>query len=159
MSGPVEPPGLPQAELATWRAFRTAGRLVLNRLDNQLRADSGIPHTYYEILVRLSEAPGSALRMNALATVSLSSRSRLSHAVAQLEERGWVRRTSCPADRRGQFAELTVAGATALRAATPGHVAAVRDVVIDALSPAQLAALRDVAETIVARLAPESECG
>ena len=75
-------------EQQTWRAFLGANRLVFEQLDRELQRDSGIPHAYYEILVRLSEAPDRALRMSALADRSQSSRSRLSHAVARLEENG-----------------------------------------------------------------------
>src|SRR6478735_11122293 len=94
-------------EQATWRAFLTAQRLLFDRLERQLQRDAGLPHAYYEILVRLSEAPDRRLRMSALADRSQSSRSRLSHAVARLEENGWVRRESCADDKRGQVAFLT----------------------------------------------------
>src|SRR5262245_58383087 len=91
-------------EQRVWRAYLTATQLLSAQLDRELQHDSGIPHTYYEILVRLSEAPGRVLRMSELAQASESSRSRLSHAVARLEEAGWVRRQTCPTDRRGSFA-------------------------------------------------------
>src|SRR6476469_2181486 len=107
---------LDEEEQQTWRAFLGAHRLVFDQLDRELQRDSGIPHAYYEILVRLSEAPGRALRMSALADRSQSSRSRLSHAVARLEENGWVRRETCAADKRGQIARLTDEGFAALAA-------------------------------------------
>ena len=91
-------------EQQTWRAFLTAQRLLFDRLERQLQRDAGLPHAYYEILVRLSEAPDRTLRMSQLADSSLSSRSRLSHAVARLEAAGWVRRRACAEDRRGAFA-------------------------------------------------------
>ena len=72
-----------------------------------MQAQHGLTMADYEILVRLSEAPHRTLRMSELADAAESSRSRLSHAVARLEEAGWVRRESCPSDRRGQLAVLT----------------------------------------------------
>src|SRR5260221_1188839 len=60
--------------------------------------------------------------MTQLAEASTSSKSRLSHAVARLEQRGWVRRTNCPTDRRGQIAQLTDEGFASLAAAAPRHV-------------------------------------
>ncbi|GAY10714.1 MarR family winged helix-turn-helix transcriptional regulator [Pseudonocardia sp. N23] len=143
-------------EQRTWRAFLAATRLVLDRVERQMTQDSGIPQTYYELLVRLSEAPDRTLRMSALADTALSSRSRLSHAVARLEEAGWVRRNACLTDRRGAFAQLTDEGMAALEAAAPGHVETVRAAVFDPLTAAQQAALRDVAETLVAALADGS---
>ncbi|MFY1632880.1 MarR family winged helix-turn-helix transcriptional regulator [Solwaraspora sp. WMMB335] len=140
-------------EQRTWRAFLAAARALMATLDRELQSRSAMPHAYYEILVRLSEAPGRTLRMNELADATDSSRSRLSHAVSRLEEAGWVRREECPTDRRGQFAVLTEPGFAALAAAAPGHVAAVREHLFDQLSPEQIAQLRTISETVVKHLA------
>jgi DNA-binding MarR family transcriptional regulator len=140
---------LDDEEQQTWRAFLAANRLVFEQLDRALQRDSGIPHTYYEILVRLSEAPERALRMSALADRSQSSRSRLSHAVARLEEQGWVERRSCADDKRGQVAHLTDAGFAALAAAAPGHVESVRAHVFDPLTPDQVRQLREISTALV----------
>jgi DNA-binding MarR family transcriptional regulator len=141
---------LSPAEQRAWRAFLDATRLLFATVDEQLQRDAGIPHTYYEILVRLSEAPGRRLRMSELAEASLSSRSRVSHAVARLEERGWVRRACFPTDRRGQVAELTDEGFAALAAAAPGHAEQVRAALLDHLSPDQVDELGAISETIAA---------
>jgi DNA-binding MarR family transcriptional regulator len=140
---------LDEEEQHAWRSFLTATRLFFDNIERQLQQDSGLPHAYYEILVRLSEAPERALRMSQLASTSLSSRSRISHAVARLEESGWVRRRPCPDDRRGALAELTDEGLAYLQAAAPGHVEAVRTCLFDPLRPEQVAALRD---TLVAAM-------
>ena len=137
-------------EQRMWRAFLTATRFLADALDRQLQRDSGMPHTYYEILVRLSEAPDRTLRMSQLADRAGSSRSRLSHAVARLEEMGWVRREECDTDRRGQRAVLTDEGFAALAAAAPGHVEEVRSRLLDALSPEQVTQLRTISEAVLA---------
>ncbi|MET7749339.1 MarR family transcriptional regulator [Micromonospora sp. NPDC005367] len=139
-------------EQRTWRAFLAASRGVMDALDRELQRDAGMPHAYYEILVRLSEAPERRMRMSELAEQTGSSRSRLSHAVARLEAAGWVRREDCPADRRGQVAHLTEAGFETLAAAAPGHVEGVRRHLFDALSPAQVDQLRGISETLAAHL-------
>ncbi|WP_431922219.1 MarR family winged helix-turn-helix transcriptional regulator [Micromonospora wenchangensis] len=139
-------------EQQTWRAFLTASRALSDTLDRELQRDAGMPHAYYEILVRLSEVPERRLRMSELADLTGSSRSRLSHAVARLETAGWVRREDCPTDRRGQVAVLTDAGFAVLAAAAPGHVEGVRRHLFDALSPAQVDQLRRISETLVAHL-------
>jgi len=136
-------------EQHAWRAFLTACQTLFGAIDAQLQNVSGLPHGYYEILVRLSEAPGRALRMSQLAEASTSSKSRLSHAVARLEDRGWVRRTSCPTDRRGQIAKLTDEGFAALQAAAPGHVEQVRRSLIDALSAEQVEQLSKISASII----------
>jgi DNA-binding MarR family transcriptional regulator len=136
-------------EQQAWRAYLTAAQALLAAIDAQLQRACGIPHGYYEILVRLSEAPGLALRMSQLAEASTSSKSRLSHAVARLEERGWVERLDCATDRRGQVAQLTPAGFTALEAAAPGHVEQVRRALFDQLSAEQVTQLRAISEAIL----------
>lgn len=136
-------------EQRAWRNYIEATTLVLDALDRQLQQDSGMPHGYYEILVRLSEADGHTLRMSELADASRSSRSRLSHAVSRLEERGWIERRDCATDRRGQLAILTELGMRALVGAAPGHVAAVRRNLIDRLTPEQIRQLGDLAQAVV----------
>lgn len=155
--GVTAPRWLDDEEQRAWRALLDATRRLFDAIDAQLQRDAGIPHAYYEILVRLSEAPDRSLRMRDLAAASLSSRSRLSHAVARLEERGWVRRMNCPTDRRGQVAQLTDAGFAALAAAAPGHVERVRSALIDPLAPQQIRQLREISEAVSRTLDPERE--
>jgi DNA-binding MarR family transcriptional regulator len=144
-------------EQRAWRAFLSATQLLNAQLDRELQRDSGIPHAYYEILVRLSEAPGRVLRMSELAQAAESSRSRLSHAVARLEEAGWVRRESCPTDRRGALARLTDDGFAALEAAAPAHVESVRRHLFDRLSTEQVRQLGEISEAVLAGLRPDAE--
>jgi DNA-binding MarR family transcriptional regulator len=141
---------LSQVEQETWRSFLAACTAFFSATDAQLQRDSGMPLAYYEILVRLSEAPGRHLRMSQLAEATAASKSRASHAVARLEERGWVRRDECPTDRRGQFASLTEEGFAVLEAAAPGHVEQVRKSLFDALSPEQVKHLREICEAMLA---------
>jgi DNA-binding MarR family transcriptional regulator len=141
-------------EQKAWRAWLYSSMLLQDQLDRELTHETGISHAYYEILVQLSEAPCRALRMSQLAERSLSSRSRLSHAVSRLEERGWVRRQVCEDDGRGQLAVLTDDGFAALEAAAPVHVEGVRSHLFDQLTPEQVAAMRDIGETLMRHLAP-----
>jgi DNA-binding MarR family transcriptional regulator len=146
---------LSEAEQQIWRAYMTATVEFSGYVDRQLRRESGFPMAYYEILVRLSEAPGRCLRMSELAAASLSSRSRLSHAVASLERNGWVARKPADADRRGWVCELTEAGFAALAAAAPGHVSTVREKLFDVLTPEQLESLREISRAISAGMREE----
>jgi DNA-binding MarR family transcriptional regulator len=137
-------------EQDAWRSFMAGCRAFFTAVDAQLQRDAGMPLAYYEILVRLSEAPGRALRMSQLAEAASASKSRASHAVARLEERGWVRRVDCPTDRRGQVAELTDEGYAVLVATAPGHVAQVRESLFDGLTAEQVAQLKAVGDTMAA---------
>ena len=139
-------------EQVTWRAYLSATQLLADRIDRQLQHESGIAHTYYEMLVRLSEAPGRELRMSQLADSSLSSRSRVSHAVARLEERGWIRREACATDGRGYLAVLTDAGFAALDEAAPAHVETVRSNLFDVLDAEQVKQLGEISQALLAHL-------
>lgn len=137
----VEPRWLTEEEQGSWRAYIDAVRLFTAEIDRDLQRDSGLNHTYYHILVTLSEAPGWTMRMSELAALSLTSRSRLSHAVARLEAAGWVIREACAEDRRGLFASLTPQGFAVLEAAARHHVESVRRNLFDLLSADQVAEL------------------
>lgn len=145
-------PWLSAEEQATWRAFLHASQLLNEILDRQLQSESQMPHTYYGILVALSEAPGRRLRMSDLAAYNRHSQSRLSHAMARLEEQGWVRREKCGSDRRQNFAVLTDEGLEALEAAAPGHVRLVRSAFLDPLGPEQVKELGKICSVVLAHL-------
>jgi DNA-binding MarR family transcriptional regulator len=148
---------LSDEEQRAWRAFLDATRRLYEELDRELQRDAGIPHAYYEILVRLSEAPERTLRMSSLAERSQYSRSRLSHAVARLEDLGWVRREVCETDRRGWMAVLTDEGFAALEQAAPGHVETVRRLLVDPLTAEQMRQLGTISETIL-RASGDPDC-
>jgi DNA-binding MarR family transcriptional regulator len=135
-------------EQATWRAFLAATQLLMDRLDRELQSAVGFPHAYYQILVRLSEAPERTMRMSDLAERCHSSRSRLSHAVKRLGEDGWVRREAVMSDGRGAVAILTDAGLAALEGAAPLHVGGVRRHLFDQLDPGQLEALAEISRVL-----------
>ncbi len=158
-SAPSQPRWLSAHEQHAWRAWLYSTLLLQDRLDRELTRGTGISHAYYEIMVQLSETPGRSLRMSQLAERCLSSRSRLSHAVSRLEERGWVRRQVCESDGRGQLAVLTDEGFAALEQAAPVHVESVRTHLFDQLSPAQVEALEDIGQTLLAHLDPPRVSG
>ncbi|SOE01596.1 MarR family winged helix-turn-helix transcriptional regulator [Blastococcus haudaquaticus] len=151
---PGEPRWLDAHEQRAWRAWLYSAQLLQDRLDRELTHETGISHAYYEILVALSETEGRMMRMSELADKCLSSRSRLSHAVSRLEERGWVRRQVCAEDGRGQLAVLTDEGFAALEAAAPVHVEGVRTHLFDQLTPEQVENMRDLGETLLRHLDP-----
>ncbi|MFC9326133.1 MarR family winged helix-turn-helix transcriptional regulator [Kitasatospora sp. NPDC057015] len=139
----TEPRWLDEDEMAAWRGFVAASNLLNRRLERQLKDDSGLSHTQYEILVHLSAAPEGSLRMTELAERLITSKSGLTYQVTQLEKAGLVSRRSCPSDVRGIFADLTEKGRETVRDAAPGHLAMVRELLIDVLSREQLAVLAD----------------
>jgi DNA-binding MarR family transcriptional regulator len=147
--------GLNQPEQAAWVRLASVLELLPGVLDAQLRRDAGLMHFEYFVLAMLSEAPKRTLRMSALAAQTNSTPPRLSHVVKRLEDRGLVERVPCPGDARATDARLTAAGWRKVREAAPGHVANVRQNVIDALTPDQVHQLSGIAEAILGRLDPE----
>lgn len=143
---------LDDAEQLLWRGYLENTRLLFRSLDRQLARDAGISLADYEILVILSEAPARRLRMHEIADAMSTTRGGVTRAVNRLIDAGWVRRVACPDDRRGALAELTDAGAAKLAAAAPGHIAAVRQHLLDLLSPADVARFGRLYAAMAARL-------
>jgi DNA-binding MarR family transcriptional regulator len=144
-SGDGEPRWLDEAEMAAWLPLVRLVTLLPQRLDGQLREDAGIGHVYYQILAMLSQARDEHLRMSELAGLTAISPSRLSHAVAALEDRGWVTRCPAATDRRGQLTRLTPAGRAVVEQIAPGHVAEVRRLVFDRLTSDEVDQLTRIA--------------
>jgi len=140
-----EPRWLSEAEMAAWLPLVRLVTLLPQRLDRQLRDDAGIGHVYYQILAMLSQAPDQQLRMSELAALTATSPSRLSHAVATLEDRGWVARCPAETDGRGQLTRLTAAGRAAIEQVAPGHVGEVRRLIFDQLTPEEVDQLARIA--------------
>lgn len=149
------PRWLSDDEQGVWRMYLAATTLLEDHLDRQLQRDAGMPHIYYALLVRLAQAPRRRQRMTQLAMDVKITRSRLSHAIARLEEYGWVRREECDSDKRGQNAFLTDEGNEVLKRSAPGHVTAVRQAIFDRLSPEQVGQLGEIMRVMAEGLQPE----
>jgi DNA-binding MarR family transcriptional regulator len=135
-----------------WQGFLALNRVVFAALEARLQSEAGMPLAHYAILVALSEAPDRTLRMGELARRLHAAPSSISHAMTRLESKGLIERKNDPSDRRAQLAELTEDGAAALQAAAPGHVAAVRENLIDLLTPDQLAQLVEISDAVITKV-------
>ena len=143
---------LTAAELDSWLSVVRMMTWLPWSIDQQLKRDSDLGMVEYQVLAMLSKSPERTLRMSSLAELTNASLSRLSHLVTRLEGRGFVRREPDAADGRFTVAILTGKGFQALAEAAPGHVAHVRSLVIDVLSPEQLRRLGLAADRIVSRI-------
>ena len=135
-------------EEQAWIGVAALMWLLPGPLDAQLRRDSGLNLFDYYVLSSLSMAEGRQRRMSDLAVQANASPSRVSNVVSRLEAQGWVTRQTQEHDRRSTIATLTEAGWDKVVAAAPGHVAAVRRLLIDPLTPTQLAALSEVGASV-----------
>jgi DNA-binding MarR family transcriptional regulator len=143
---------LTPAQLEAWQAVTLMLARLPTALEAQLQRDAQLSYVEYYALAGLSEQPNHAMRMSELAVLTNAELSRLSHLITRLEKRGYVRRAPDPTNGRYTNAVLTDAGYEHVVAAAPGHVATVRELVIDALDATALSALRASAEQIIARI-------
>ena len=141
---------LSDEQQAAWRGVVAMLLRLPAALDAELQRDAGINHFDYLVLSGLSEAPERTLRMSELAAMANSSLSRLSHVVSRLENKGWVRREPCPGDGRFINAVLTDDGWQKVAATAPGHVAAVRELLVDILSEEEFAQLGAISHKVLA---------
>ena len=143
---------LDEHEQATWRSFLHMHARLLAQLGRELQDSSGLSNADYSILVQVSEQPGRRVRVLELAKALLWEKSRVSHQLTRMEQRGLLTRVTCSEDRRGAFVELTAAGSAALAGVAPLHVDSVRRYLFEDLTPEQVGCLREVCETVLARL-------
>jgi DNA-binding MarR family transcriptional regulator len=94
---------------------------LFGRLVDELKAELGLPVTWYDVLLHLNEADSRRLRMRALADAVLLSKSGLTTVVDRMEEAGLVRREAPPGDRRSIDVVLTDAGLERFHEAAAVH--------------------------------------
>jgi DNA-binding MarR family transcriptional regulator len=143
---------LTSEEQRAWRALQYLRTPLGSALNRQLTRDSNLSTADYEVLVVLSESAGGLLRAGELGQRTGWEKSRLSHHIKRMVARGLVERRDCVTDGRGLMVGITQAGRQAIRDAAPGHVRAVREYVIDLLTPEQLRVLAEIGEAVGARI-------
>ena len=129
---------LDEEQQDAWRGVVKLITKLPATLDSDLQHNAGLTMYEYVVLALLSESEGRTLRMSELAAGTNSSLSRLSHVVSRLEKQGWVTRHVCPKDGRATQAMLTKSGTKKVVEAAPMHVRTVRELVVNAITPAQL---------------------
>lgn len=148
----AEPRWLNAAEMRAWLGYRRMRALLDLQIARDLAADSGLSETDYDVLSNLSDAADHKMRLTDLAAHMLWSKSRLSHHVTRMRQRGLVRREGSPTDARSAVIALTDTGWKAIKNAAPAHVESVRRNFLDHLSRAEIKALGELAEKVVTKL-------
>lgn len=148
----------PTAEqLQTWRAFVETTADLTSQIAARMQRDSGLSSGDYAVLLALSEAGEERLRSSDLAEHVGWERSRLSHHLGRMEKRALIRRQECLTDNRGAEVAITAEGASAFRQSNPGHLHAVRELFVDALTPEQLEAVAGITDALAAHIARSRE--
>jgi DNA-binding MarR family transcriptional regulator len=148
---------LPADAQRLWRRWLRLNALLPGALHRELQADAGLSLPDFDVLVQLTDSPQGRVRVSDLARGLHWERSRVSHHVTRMERRGLVAREECRDDGRGAWVVLTEEGRAAIEQAAPAHVATVRRLVFDALTPQEAEVMAGVIEKMLARL--EGEAG
>jgi len=139
-------------QIRAWYAYMKVQLRLRYEMNRQLRTDHGLSLADYDVLVALISEDGTTLAMSALATRIGWERSRASHHVRRMSERGLVSVRAGTTDRRSTDVSLTDLGRTTLGRASPGHVALVRTMFFGALDETRTAALAESFELIYEEL-------
>jgi DNA-binding MarR family transcriptional regulator len=131
-----------------WRALLQAHATLMRQLDTDLRADTGLRLTDFDVLAQLAEA-GGELRMTDLAARTLLSRSGLTRRVARLVDEGLLRRADAAEDGRGVVVALTDAGVTRVTETLPVHLLGVSKLFVDRLDDQELAVLETALRKVI----------
>ena len=151
----AEPRWLSPEELELWLKLVGISMLMPSAVEAQLKREAGMNQFEYHVLAMLSEAPEMTRLMSDLAFHTNASLSRLSHVVSRLEKQGWVSRSACATDGRATNVTLTSIGFEKLKATAPGHVAEVRKLIFDPLTPTQVKQLNGALQPIIESIDPE----
>jgi DNA-binding MarR family transcriptional regulator len=133
---------------ATWFAYMRVVLRLNYEINRELQADSDLSHQDFHVLNALADSPGQRLQLTDLAIRIGWERSRVSHQLLRMESRGLVERRPSGTDARATDAALTTQGQEALRQATPGHAALVKQMFFDGLDPDLLAPLHEALDQI-----------
>ncbi|WP_462418577.1 MarR family winged helix-turn-helix transcriptional regulator [Kytococcus sp. Marseille-QA3725] len=147
-------PWLSDSEQVVWRRWIALRTDLQGHMNRSLQDHADLSIADYEVLVMLSEDPGS-MRVSQLARHMGWERSRLSHHVSRMEKRGLVRRAATAEDGRGADVSLTAEGREVLESAAPVHVRDVRSIFFDGMTPEELAVFDRVTARMLARLRPD----
>jgi DNA-binding MarR family transcriptional regulator len=149
---------LDEREQGAWRGYLHMQAQLSARMNRQLQNDSNLSLADFGVLVQLAEDPDGWVRVLELADALRWEKSRLSHHLARMQQRGLIERKECSADKRGAFVVLTPAGRAAIDAAAPMHVETVRRLVFDVITTEQVDALAKITEQVIIQLGSPDPC-
>jgi DNA-binding MarR family transcriptional regulator len=156
-SGAATDEALSSVEWAQWRAFALMSRRVMSAVETRLQRDAGVSGADFEILDALERSSNHKARAKDLAEMLSWEKSRISHQVTRMMERGLVKRTNCEQDLRGSWIQLTTGGLATLVTARPHYAAAVRSVFLKQMDEDQAASLAITAIKVVSGT-PAAKC-
>lgn len=146
------PRWLTDKEMSAWFGYRRMRLLLDLQLSRELMGQHGLSEPDYDVLSDLSGNGSGGMRLGDLAAHMRWSKSRLSHHITRMQQRGLVDRLECADDRRGSLLMLTDRGRKAIADAAPDHVTSVRRHFIDLLTPEEIEMLARLSRRVVDHL-------
>ncbi len=143
-------------QLRAWKGISLMHLQLQARLSRGL-GEHGLSYQDYLVLATLSDQPDGRRRVVELSDELGWEKSRLSHHITRMCERGLLTKAPCPSDQRGIFVVLSDVGRETLHRVAPGHVMDVQHYFFDRLSPEQVATLSKVADEVLAGLSDADE--
>ena len=134
--------------VSAWAALLRTHAAVLPKVARALSL-TGLPLTWYDILLVLNAAPGRRLRMTELGQQAVVSRERVSRVVTELEQAGLVVREANPDDKRSSYTVITPEGRRRLRTSAPTYLAAIEKHFLSRLTDKESRMLAEVLGRIV----------
>jgi DNA-binding MarR family transcriptional regulator len=139
-------PWLSDSQEIAWRRLLFTYLRLHTRLSQAMAADSELTYPDYLILVAITDLESNKARLFELTNALGWEKSRLSHQIQRMIDRGLLRRSPCKEDHRGTYVAPTAKGMAALKAAAPAHAALVKQLFMDRLRPEQISALASLPE-------------
>ncbi len=143
---------LEEREERAWRSLQAMQLRLEGALARQLATVSRLSYPDYLVLVALTDRPDGRMRLFELTERLGWEKSRVSHQVSRMVQRGLVTKVPCDSDGRGAYVVVSRRGRKEIEAAAPGHVDAVRRLFVDRLTPEQLDTIAEAADAVLAAL-------
>lgn len=135
--------------MAAWSALLRAHAALVARIAGEVESATGLPLSWYDVLLELNAADRRRLHMQELGNRVVLSRSQVSRIVDRVEAAGLVVRQADPDDRRATFAAITPKGRETLRRVAPVYLASIQRHFTSHLNDAQLRAVHRALEHLL----------
>lgn len=143
--GTRDPAALHDPLITTFGRLLEASSRLERRLGAAMQAETGLPHVWFEVLIRLARSDGGRLTMGTLAEDIALTTGGVTRLIDRMRAAGYVERTPCPTDRRVAHAVITRSGREILDRTATAHAHNLREVFagFDAAALSSLDALLD----------------
>lgn len=139
-----DPSVLDPVQLGAYFALIETSSLLRHAVEQQLRDAGDLSYVQFQLLARLGDSPTGSHRMTDLADGVVYSRSGLTYQAQLLEQRGLVGRAPSLDDERSITVTISAEGRSVLAGVFPGHIALLRELLLDPLSKTDIEALADI---------------